>query len=348
MRAAGVELLADSSDWGAIGVLEAASKIPRVWMTLRRTRAHLAEAPPSALVLIDCGAFNMPLARAARRMGLPTLYYLPPGSWSRRARNSELRDLVDVVATPFLWSRELLAGGRAEVEWVGHPVVEAARPKLTPEEARGRYGLDRSRPVVALAPGSREQEMHYLLPVLAGAAKRLLEDRNGAQFVVPVAATVDGNRVRDALNEVGAEPKLLDGMEYDALQLAGAAAVCSGTATLELACLGVPMVVVYRASRATTLQYRLFRGMIGRQQWAAMPNIIAGREVVRELLGSAATAEAVAVEVGGLLGDRERRRRMREGLAEVVSSLGLPGASARTATLVLEMIGLQEGAGVQS
>ncbi len=135
----------------------------------------------------------------------------------------------------------------------------------------------------------------------------------------------------------GVKATLLRGMDYDALQLARAAAVCSGTAALEFACLGVPMVVVYRASAATTVQYRLFRGLIGRQRWAAMPNIIAGREVVRELLGSAASGEAVAREVGALLAEGERREEVLAGLGEVVRNLGPAGASERTAELVLEL-----------
>ncbi len=343
MAAAGVELFSDSSDWGAIGVFEAAAKVPRVWRVMRATMAHLAAAPPSALVLIDCGAFNLPLARRAKTLGLRTLYYLPPGSWSRKLRGAKLRDLVEVIATPFPWSRDLLAGGRARVEWVGHPVVEGARPRLTAEEARERYGLDHGKPVVALAPGSRAHEIHYLLPVLVKAAARLAREWDGIQFVVPVAETVERERIRAEFERGEVAVTLLSGMDHDALQLAEAAAVCSGTATLEFACLGIPMVVVYRASRATTLQYRLMRGLIGRQRWAAMPNIVAGREVVKELLGSAASPETIAGEVGALLVGGARREQVRADLREVVQSLGPGGASERTAEMVLELIASEEG-----
>jgi lipid-A-disaccharide synthase len=127
-------------------------------------------------------------------------------------------------------------------------------------------------------------------------------------------------------------------MDYGALQLAEAAAVCSGTATLEFTCLGVPMVVVYRASRATTLQYRLVRGLIGGQRFAAMPNIIACRQVVRELLGSAASPEAIVQELSGLLSEDGHRERARSDLALVKATLGPPSASQRTAQLLLELI----------
>ena len=293
---------------------------------------------PSALVLIDCGAVNLRLARMVRRQGFRMLYYLPPGSWRRRLGNAKVREAVDVVATPFSWSRDLLEGGRARVEWVGHPVVEAARPALEAEEAWERYGLDRERPVVALAPGSREQEMQHVLPLLAEAAALLAQRWEGLQFVVPAANSACEQRVVECFAGHGMKVTLLGGMDYDALQLARAAAVCSGTATLELACLGIPMVVVYRASAATTVQFVLLRGMLGGQRRAAMPNIIADRDVVPELLRRYAKPEAVARELDSLLRDGARRERMKEDLREVVESLGPAGASERTAELVLELV----------
>jgi len=339
MAEAGVELFTDSSSWGAIGVFEALSKLPRVLGILRATRHLLAASPPSVLVLVDCGAFNIPLARFAHRRGLRILYYFPPGSWPRRLRSPELRELVDVIATPFSWSRDRLTGGRARVECVGHPVLEAARPRISRGEAYSRYQLESSKPVVALAPGSRQQELRYVLPVLATAAALISRQTAGVQFLVPVAPTLDQTQVRSRLEGAGVVARLLRGMDYDALQLAAAAAVCSGTATLEFACLRIPMVVVYRASRMTTLQYRLVRGLVGGQRLAAMPNIIAGKEIVRELLGSAARPETVAAEVIALLTDADKGERMRNDLGEVVGALGEPGASQRTARLVVELLG---------
>ena len=343
MASAGVQLVADSSTWGAIGVFEALSKIPRVMRSLHVIRSRLRASPPSALVLIDAGAVNMRFAHQARSMGLPTLYYFPPGSWRKRPRSIEIRNVVDMIATPFPWSRDLLQGGRARVEWVGHPVVEYARPDISREEAAKRYGIDPARPVVAIAPGSRSQEIHYLLPVLAQAANRLMQQFPGLQLLMPVASSLDRDRTLEPLAAVGVRARPLDGMDYNALQLAQAAVVCSGSVTLEFACVGTPMVVVYRASRATTLQYRLIRGLLGGQRFAAMPNIIAGREVVRELLGSKANPDSIAREVASLLGDERERARISAELGAVVAALGPPGASARTAGMVLELI---EGKGV--
>lgn len=339
MAAAGVELVADSSRWGAIGVADALAKIPRVWRALRRLRARLMDRRPLGIVFIDAGAVNMALLRMVRGANTKRMYYMPPGSWSRRPRSQALPELVDVIATPFPWSRDLLSGRRARVEWVGHPVVEMVQPRLTRAEVYRKYELAPDRPVVAIAPGSREQEMRYVLPLLARASALLARDHPDAQFVVPVSNPVYEKRISDVFERRGLPVTLLRGMDYDALQLADVAAVCSGTATLEFACLGIPMAIVYKASTLTTLQFVLFRGVIGRQWRAGMPNIIAGRDIVPEFLWRFARAEPIARELSALLSDATRRERMRSDLAEVRQSLGDGSASERTAELLLELIG---------
>jgi len=338
MREAGVKLLADSSHWGAIGVAESLARIPRVWRPLRQLRARMQAERPLAIVLIDSGGMNVPLLRMIRTIDITKLYYMPPGSWSRRPRSQALPDLVDGIATPFPWSRELLSGGRARVEWVGHPVAETARPQLGRAEAYQRYGLDPGRPVIAVAPGSRAQEMRYVLPVLAAAAAIVARQQPGAQFISPASDPVHEKTIANEFRRLGIEVVLLRGMEYDALQLADVAAVCSGTATLEFACLRVPMVIVYRASTLTTVQFVLFRGLLGKQWRAGMPNIIAGKDIVPEFLGRFARPGPIARELSSLLSDRARREQMQADLAEVGEALGDGNASERTADLLLELI----------
>jgi lipid-A-disaccharide synthase len=192
--------------------------------------------------------------------------------------------------------------------------------------------------VVGIAPGSRNQEIRYLLPVLAEAAARIARAAPGVQFLMPLAPAVDRDQVSAELARAGVTARLLSGMDYDALQLCQAAAVCSGTATLEFCCLGVPMVITYRTDPATTAQYRVVRGLIGGQRLAGMPNIIAGREVCPERMAGRATPEAIAGPICEWLAEPATRERVRRELTEVAATLGEPGASARTAALALEVI----------
>jgi lipid-A-disaccharide synthase len=185
--------------------------------------------------------------------------------------------------------------------------------------------------------------MRYVLPVLASAAGLLAAEQEGGQFLVPVAAPAHEKVVQDAFTRVDVPVTLLRGMDYSALQLASAAAVCSGTATLEFTCLGIPMAIVYRASPGTTLQFLLLRGLLARQRRAGMPNILAGRDVVPELIWRQATPEAIAETVGDLLESEGGRERMRRDLQEVTSMLGPGDASDRTAELVLQMVAQGDG-----
>jgi lipid-A-disaccharide synthase len=337
MREAGVQLLADSSTWGVIGFFAVLPKLPAAYATRFRAQREWRADPPAAVVLIDCGPFNMPLARIARGLGVPVIYYLPPGSWSRRPRGGQLREIADAIATPFPWSRDNLSGGHARVEWVGHPAAESVRPVRSAAEAYRHYGLDPNRPVVALAPGSRSQEIRRLLPVLARAALLLAARFPGTQFLVPVAPSVNAQQVQIRLCQDGVEAVLLSGLEYDALQLARAAVVCSGTATLEFACLRVPMVVVYRAAAAVALQW-LIRSARSGERFVALPNIIAGRQIVPELLNRAASPESIAAALGSFLQDGGLRAAAVRELDEVAATLHGPGASDRTAALVLETL----------
>lgn len=343
LQGAGAELLFDSRDWGAIGIGEALTLIPRLWRRLRQTIAHLRAQPPALLVLIDFGAFNVRVARGLstsfkaglRGSGVPILYFIPPRCWSRTRAGGELPDLVDAIATPFPWSAERLRGGRAQVEWVGHPLLDLVRPALAREKAYVAYDLDPGRPIVALVPGSRRHEIQRMLPVMAAAARLVEGQAPGVQFLLTVAPTASRDAIAAAFE--GMTTRLLDGMNYDAVQLAQAAAVTSGTATLELAILGVPMVVAYRGSRLTELQFALVRAR-RRVRAIALPNILAGREIVPELIQDQATPLRIATEISLLLGQPERSAAMRRDLARAAASLGGPGALQRTARLALSLM----------
>ncbi|MHB0912502.1 MAG: lipid-A-disaccharide synthase [Armatimonadota bacterium] len=316
MREAGVDLLFDSSSWGAIGIAEALKIAPSLLGVLARLGRRLAVDPPDLLVPIDFGTFNVRLARRACR---PTkvLYFLPPGSWRRGTNYARLAG-VDRVVTQFPWSAEDLSAQGFAADFFGHPLLDAARPSMAKEEFFSRFELDPTRPLVALLPGSRAHEIVHNLPVMAEASARIPE----AQFAVAAQAEVPG-------------AKSIPGMAHDLLAHSQAAVVASGTATLEAAILGCPMVIIYRASALTYLQYKLIGKGI---KHVGLPNIVLDRRAVPELLQDEASPERIASELGKLISDSPERERMLADLAEGRSLLGEPGAIDKTADAVVDLL----------
>jgi lipid-A-disaccharide synthase len=228
-----------------------------------------------------------------------------------------------------------------DVDFVGHPLLDAVKRTLSREEALAAFGLRDARPIVAMLPGSREKEVTTLLPEMAGAAEILARDFEGAQFVLPRADTVDPGLVQGILSRHRAAVRVLDGRMYDAVGLADAAMVASGTATLETALLETPMVIAYRTSPLTAAVGR----RVIRVKHIGLVNLIAGRELAPELIQEDATAPRLAAEVRAILADRRRRVAMRRDLAEIRRKLGEPGAARRAAAIALGLMKTGSSAG---
>ncbi|MDE2127816.1 MAG: hypothetical protein KGJ62_14640 [Armatimonadetes bacterium] len=192
MRSQGVRLLADSASWGAIGVIEALTKVPVILTRIApMIKRELAARRPDLLVLVDFGAFNVPLGRFARSLKLKTFYFVPPGSWRRIGRGAEtLVEACDAVATPFAWSAEYLSSAGLPTIWCGHPVLDRCRPSLTRAAFCEQFGLRPGAPIIALLPGSRTAEASALMPVLVDAASEITAKESDAQFVVAVAPSI--------------------------------------------------------------------------------------------------------------------------------------------------------------
>jgi len=335
MREAGVELFLDSTNWSVVGVGEALRKY---LMLRRRFRAILRElraSPPDVLVLIDYGYFNSRVARFARRMGLRIVYYFQPRSWSRNpGRAARIADIVDVVAAPFPWSVKALSGRRAAVQWVGHPLVDVV-PALPPPGPPG------DSPLIALVPGSRQQEIRHILPAIAGAARLVARTLPQARFVLAVAPGLARCSIAECLRREGVQAVMVEGVDYNAVSQAHAAVVTSGTATLELALLGVPMVVAYRVGIVTWLQYQITQALFGRIRYIAMPNILADAPIVPEVRQTQANPRAIARLVLRLVTDPERSERMRQDMARAARLLGPPGAVESAARVVLSLLQAQ-------
>jgi lipid-A-disaccharide synthase len=337
MAGAGLQRLADVTRAAVIGGTEALGPIPTLLRAWRRLRAALMQEPrPAALVLIDFPEFNMRLARVARRAGIPVVYFIPPQVWAWRPwRARALARRVSLVLAVFPFEVALYRAAGTRVEFVGHPVLDAVVGAPTREAARRRLGLDLDTSVVGLLPGSRAQEIAGTLPVLHAAAARIAAARPGTRFVL---AAVPGGAGPDPAQMLrGAAPpvEIVRGDTYAVMRAADLLLVNSGTATLEAALLGTPMVVCYRLSRLTEAWVRL----LVRVPWISLANITLGRAVVPEVYQRAFTPDRVAAEALALLESPEALAAQREAFRELGGVLGDPGVGLRAARHVVALLG---------
>ena len=330
LREAGMHTLVDAATIAGMGLFEARDKVRALIRTYRQLTQILRTDPPDLLILIDFPEFNLRLAKIAKQVGVKVFYYISPQVWAwRKRRVHTIAQRVDRLAAIFPFESDFYAKHGCSVDFVGHPLVDRVHPTRSREDTLQRYGLDPNRKTIALLPGSRAQEVRYLLaPMLE--ATRLLGD--AYQFVLAVASTLDTAQIS---NQVGKYPILtVQGDTYNIVHAADLALVASGTATLETALLERPMVIVYRMAPVT---YALAR-LIVRVPHIGMPNLIAERRVVPELIQSQVTPERIAAEVRLLLSNPQAYRVTQEGLRDVRRRLGSGGAAERAAKLALAML----------
>jgi len=337
MAAAGLDRLADVTGAAAVGGTEALGPVPALVSAWRRLRAALGgPCRPAVLVLIDFPEFNLRLARVARGVGIPVVYFIPPQVWAWRpwrARAVARRASLILAVFPFEPALYRQAGGR--VEFVGHPVLDAVADAPERGAARRRLGIEAEATVVGLLPGSRRQEIEGTLPTLHAAAARIAAARPAVRFVLAAVERAGGG-AGPALALPGAGPpvQVVTGDPHAVMRAADLLLVNSGTATLEAALLGTPMVVCYRLSRLTEGMVRL----LVRVPWISLANITLGRAVVPELYQRAFTPERVAAEALRLLGDPSRLQAQRDAFTELGGVLGEPGVGLRAARHVLSVV----------
>jgi lipid-A-disaccharide synthase len=335
LEAEGGRLLAHVRDLAVVGLLEVLRHIRRLRAVFRSVLEEVERERPGVAVLVDYADFNLRLARALRRRGIPVVYYVSPQVWAwRPGRIRAIRESVAHMVVIFPFEEPLYRERGVPVTFVGHPLVDLVRPAEDRAAFLAAQGLDPARPVVAVLPGSRPQEVKHNLPPIAGALRLLRARRADLQLVLAVAPSLDPALFDREL--AGLPVARVAGRTHALLGAASAGIVASGTATVEAALMDLPMVVVYRLSPLT---YALGRPLV-RVPHYAMANLIAGREVVKELIQSKFRPESLTREVLALLEDPGRRNRVREGLAEVRLRLGPPGASARAASIVARTLGV--------
>lgn len=339
MAAAGAEIMFDPTAESTIGFWEAAKK---VWVFRRRLSEFtyfLRENRPDVVVWVDFGGFNRLLAEQAAALSIPVVCLFPPAAWAYgKGRADRLARCVTHVASVLPFEAEYYRRYyNLKVTYVGHPLVDRVRPQLAPEEWRQRHGLAPTEKMILLMPGSRKQEVRNLLPVMLAAAAELAASREDLRFFLPVAPTIDQALVQSLLEQhpglaVETEPSAEN---YNLMAAADLGILASGTATLEAALLGLPMIVTYRVSSVSALLYRFLQNKENNQSvMVSLPNLIKGRKIVPELLQDGLTVDDLVMQVRLFLELPERSRQMRKELQGIGEILGPPGVMERVATIV--------------
>ncbi len=365
----GVELLVDVDNNAVMGLLEVLHKYPSLRASLSTLRKAMSDREPDILILVDYPHFNMKLATTARELGIPVLFFIAPKVWaSRPGRVNELKKIVDHIALILPFEKKQFDDAGIPATYVGNPLLDNKQLLKAAETTslKNNHALKR----IALLPGSRKSEVSMLLPPMLETCEALLasvnersslpdkeqEDREQEEkehgqnsnsrdgenttqqvtleFVLPVADTIKREDINAVIDQYNVDIKLIKPTDYNTLRGSDAALVASGTATLELAILGIPMVVIYKLN---SISYQIIRRILT-TEYISLVNIMTGRPVVPEVLQDDVTAENLAREVNKLLTDNEARDQQIKALAEVYKQLGNEGASSRTAELALSLV----------
>ena len=335
MRRAGVDVFFDSSIIAVVGLVE----VIRHWGDIKRAmavvRERLEQTRPDLLVLVDYPEFNLKMARRACELGIKVLFYISPQVWAwRPKRIHKIGRLIDHMAVIFRFEQAFYEDAGIPVTFVGHPLVDKVQPGADPAELRKRLGIGADERVIGLFPGSRQSEISRLLPLMFDTARLLAQRDPRTRFLLPVASTLDYGNIERLCAGSGVDILLSNDDIYTTIASCDAIASCSGTVTLEIALLGVPMCIVYRMSR---LSYAIMSRLITIPH-IGLANIVAGRPVVRELLQGRASAENLSRELTALIEDRDYRRQIIEGLGAVRKNLGTGDGARNMAQLVVSLI----------
>jgi lipid-A-disaccharide synthase len=338
MEKAGVRLSHDIRHLGVVGVIEVLSQWRAIWRAYDGVRRRLREAPPAAIVLIDYPDFNLRVAREAARLGIPVVYYVSPQIWAwRPGRMAQIKACVNLMLVLFRFEESLYQRAGVPCRWVGHPLLDDPSPEAEHAAFARRHRIAEDQRVLAVLPGSRKQEVSRLLPTMLEAATRLCASGAADRVLIAAAPSVEGRAIDDAVTRMGGAASavtVVRGEAASVLRASRAALVASGTATLQAAVVGTPLVMAYRVSP--------FTAWIGRRlittPHLALVNVVAGRRVVTELIQDEVTADGLAAAVTPLLTDDRVNEAMRRELAEVRANLGEPGASGRAADAVLSVL----------
>jgi lipid-A-disaccharide synthase len=302
---------------------------------LRALKGSLEREKPDLVILIDFPEFNLRLARIAHRKGIPILYYISPQIWAWRPKRIKLISrVIRKMVVLFSFEVPLYETAGVDVEWVGHPLLDIVKPTLPKEKAFQQLGLDPKRRTIGLLPGSRTHEIERLLPSLLASAHLLQEEIPNLQFVIPLAPGISRDTLSPWMGDVSTPINVVEGRTYDVMNLSELLITASGTATLEGAILGKPMIIIYKVSFPS---YWVGRALI-RVDHIGLVNLVAEKEIAPELIQKDVNPRRIADEAFRILKDPLLSRKMSESMGEVRQKLGEPGAAERAARIVTSLL----------
>lgn len=336
MRAAGVDLIYSLEDFAFLGFSEVLRHLPFIFGVYRKLDQLFQQDRPDAVILIDYPGFNIRLAKKLSRKKIPILYYISPQVWAWQPHRARLiAGLVDRLAVVLPFESEFYRRRTGlRPHFVGHPLLEVVRSETSREEFCRRWKLQPGRPLIGLLPGSRSQEIEHLLPEMMAAVRLLQREDPSLQAAVGAVSTFPESRYRELIERSGGQAALVTEAPYELMHHARALLIASGTATLEAAILGTPMVILYRMSIFSWLLARL----MVRIPYIGLVNLVAGRKIVPELIQHQVIPTRIARHLRVLLQEGPRRQEILKHLSNIRQRLGKKGASRRTARLVLDLI----------
>lgn len=335
MKNEGVELIADSKEMAVVGITEVLLKLKRICQIYRKLKNSLAANSPSLVILIDYPDFNLRFAREAKKKNIPIVYYISPQVWAwRKGRIKKIGRLIKKMIVIFPFEKKFYEEAKIDVDFVGHPLLDSIRSQFSREEAFQKFSLTAGVTTIGLLPGSRMNEIKRHLPPMVEAISSISKQINPVQFIIPVAPGLDWGEVQNLVGSKRENIRVVENNIYDVMRISDVVIVASGTATIEAAIMGAPMIVVYRVSPFTYLLGK----MLIKVKNIGMVNIIAGKTVVPELIQKDVTPEKITSTVAQILNNPSKQEEMKKELSSVKEKIGNPGASFRAAQIIINLL----------
>lgn len=335
MKGAGVTIYHHVREMAIVGIVEVISKLSLIKKAMKDMEGLMDSLKPKVIILIDYPGFNLRLAKKAKARGIKVIYYVSPQVWAwHKSRVKTIARVVDKMLVVFPFEVPIYEKAGVNVEFVGHPLMDSVPATFDRDEIRSKLGYGKTDVLIGLLPGSRKREVEALFPEMLRAAQLIVNKIDGARFAVPVANTLDVDYVRGFTGGSEFDLTLFKGNTYDVMAASDLIIIASGTATLEAAIVGTPMVMTYRMAPLT---YFIGRKLV-HLKFGSLPNIVAGKGIIPELVQHDATGEKMAEESLKLLNDGKQITEMKEELRNVRDLLGGPGASKRAATIAYNIL----------